>query len=62
MNEKKLIDELKDKIAALKAQIREKEKKISELEKLTTSYDAENSLHLKLVEISAPNILTIKFH
>lgn len=62
INEKHLIDELKEKIVYLKGQIKEKERRIGELEKYTPSYDSENSLHMKLVEISAPNILTMKFH
>lgn len=57
-----MIDELKEKIIGLKTQVREREKRVVELEKSTTSYDSENALHLRVIEVSAPNVLSMKFH
>ena len=60
-NEKHTIDDLKERILKLKVDLKEKERKIVEMEKRTSSFDNENQ-HIKVVEICVPNLLTLKFH
>ena len=57
-----MVDELKEKIAALKLDIKHKEERIDELERQKPQFDNDNMLHVKILEVTSPQTLSLRFH
>ena len=61
-HEKRLIEELRSKIQSLKLELRERERRIAELEKSRLVIDKGSSMLVKTVFVTTSSLIQMKYH